>query len=52
MELEERNGDYEEEHESKSIFGEMFKNMSVFGFISDWLVYIALALSLFNFFRR
>lgn len=36
--LEERNGDYEEEHESKSIFGEMFKNMSVFGFISDWLV--------------
>lgn len=51
VELEERNGDYEEAHESKSIFSEMFKGVGVFGFISDWLVYISLALSLFNFRR-
>lgn len=52
IELEEKNGDYEENHENNSIFTEIIKGLNVFGFISDWLVYIALALCIFNFVRR
>lgn len=52
IEQEERNGDYEESQESVSIFSEITKGLNVFGFISDWLVYVAFVLSVFNFFRR